>query len=364
MNPSKTIAKSQLPAVAIASLLVLGMLSTAPSQASCEEIGAEVSLEGEAGPVRDTEWKPSFRGSAFTYRNVATAISFARDAEPTYNPYYAMAFTFSPRWWVGDIFNASLDFTILREITESDWTTRDGEAAVSDLRLTLGASDFVTVPVLGIDLGASLGLVAPTSKASQARTMVIGIRPGISLSRTFPVLSGLVLSYGFSATKVFHEATTAQREEPEIAGCVGSAGGCEAYMNTGVRNASWGLSNSFALNLQLVEWLGIGASFAVIHSFLCDQEDTGIVHDEGTGIDAASGDDLGGSGESVRYSMAYGLEVAVKPIPALGIAIGAQTANPQLSPDSTYEKPFFNRYTAIYLDLTLDFGGIATSLRN
>lgn len=344
-------------------ILIAAIVITGVRDVQGSEVEAEVTVAGTAEPVAG-DWKPPFRGSAFTYRNVATAISFSRDAEPTYNPYYAMAFTFSPRWWVGDIFNTSLALTLMRELTNSDWTTEAGETTLSDLQLRIGADRFATIPILGIDIGASLGLLAPTSKASQARTMIMGIKPGLSLSRTFDLLSGVGLSYSFAATKTFHDSTTAQREEPNVAGCIGTTGGCESYMNTGVRNASWGLANSFGMNVQFVEWLGVSASMTLLHSFLYEQGVGDGVVDDGTGLTNQSSDDVGGSGQDIRYVMAYNVEISVSPVPALGVAIGAQTVNPQQSPDSTYETPFFNRYTAVYLDLRLDFGGLATSLKN
>jgi hypothetical protein len=243
----------------------------------------------------------------------------------------------------------------MRELTESDWTTEAGETTVDDLSLGFGASSFATIPVLGIDLGASLRLIAPTSKVSQARTMIIGLRPGLSLSRKFDVLAGINLNYGFSATKTFHESTTSMNEEPNIAGCVGAAGGCDSYMNTGVRNASWGLSNSFGLGIQFVEWLGVSGSVALLHSFLYEQKDASGEYDMSEGVG-------GDGGSDVRYATMYNLEIAATPMPALTIAIGADTYNAQLAPDSTYEKPFFNRYTAIYLDLRLDFAGLVSQL--
>jgi len=36
--------------------------------------------------------------------------------------------------------------------------------------------------------------------------------------------------------------------------------------------------------------------------------------------------------------------------------------NPQLRPDSGYEAPFINRYTTVYLDLTLHVDGLVSQI--
>jgi len=338
----------------IAGLLLLVVVGISPAPRA-EVVSAEVSVEGAVEPdSKKDEWKEPWRGSSFTYRNVATAVSFNKGAELGHNPYYAMSWMFGPRWWLGDVFNASAALSLTRELTHSDWSTYEGETQVSDFVLGAGASRFATIPALDIGISASLKLIAPSSKSSRARTMIVGVKPGFALSRNFDVLSGINLGYSFSATKTFHEATTAQREEPNIAGCVGTAEGCESYMNTGSRNSSWGLYNGFSLGVGFVDWLSMSASFGLLHSFLYKQDDI-----EG---EQMSEWQPGDEDVNTRYTMLYGLELAARPNPAVTVAMGANTANGQLAPDSSYQKPFFNRYTAIYLDLRLDFAGLTSQL--
>lgn len=341
--------------ILIVGVFIVCLIVLAAPVAFAEVVSAEVSVEAEVEPDSEKdEWKEPWRGSSFTYRNVATVVSFKKDAELGHNPYYAMSWMFGPRWWIGDVFNTSASLSLTRELTESDWSTYEGETQVSDFVLGVGASRFATIPALDIGISASLKLIAPTSKSSQARTMIVGVKPGLALSRNFDVLSGINLGYSFSVTKTFHEATTAQREEPNIAGCVGTAEGCESYMNTGARNSSWGLYNGFSLGVGFVDWLSMSANFGLLHSFLYKQDDV-----EG---EQMSEWQPGDEDANVRYMMLYGLELAAQPNPALTVAIGADTANGQLAPDSSYQKPFFNRYTAIYLDLRLDFAGLTSQL--
>jgi hypothetical protein len=57
--------------------------------------------------------------------------------------------------------------------------------------------------------------------------------------------------------------------------------------------------------------------------------------------------------------MSYNGEIYTTPLSFLTIALGFITQNPQLAPDATYEAPFFNRYTAPYLDLRLDVDAVS-----
>lgn len=328
------------------------------------EVKAEVALTDAVEPEKKDGYKAPWRGSSFTYRNAVTALSFKKDADLTYNPYYEMSWSFHPQWWVGDIFNAALDFSLSRELTEADDTTYDDETLMSDLSLTLAASKFATIPVLDIKMSANVVMIGPTSKASQARTLLFGIRPGLSLSRSFDVLAGINLGYSFGISKFFYESTTGQLNDAPISNCATSPGGCEEYQNTGVRNTSWGLSNSFSLGIAFIDQLSLDASFGIKHSFLYEQSvrASDEIVDPGTGATLTTSESPYSNDDDIRYAMVYGLGLSVIPTQALSIGLGAETANPQLKPDSTYEAPFFNRYTVVYLDLTLDIDGLVQQL--
>jgi hypothetical protein len=337
----------------MAGLMLLLLSAASASTAFAEEAKAEVALEDKVEPAKDADaWKPPWRGTSIIYRNAATALSFKKDADLTYNPYYEMSWSFHPMWWVGDVFNVSLDFMLSRELTESDSNTYADETLFGDVSLTLGAAKFATIPGIGIDLSASLGLIAPTSKAAKSKTMLFGLRPGLSLSKSFDVLAGINLGYSFGFSKFFYESTTAQSEETAISNCSTSPGGCEEYQNTGFRNASWGLSNAFSLSIAFIDQLSLDVSFGLKHSFLYEQkEQDPMVEDSEYSND-----------KDIRYGMMYGLGLTATPIPALSIGLGAETGNPQLKADATYERPFFNRNTVVYLDLILSIDGLVTQL--
>jgi hypothetical protein len=293
-----------------------------------------------------------WRGSLMLYRNTASAISLDKSAEPTYNPYFAMTLQLSPRWWFGKYVGLFADADVTRELTDADDTTRAGEWWFGDVRAGV-AGRAPTVPVLGLDVAGKLSLIAPTSKISHARTMILGIRPELSLSRTFPLLSGLTVAYAVQGTRYLHEYTTSQREVPLIPGCASGLGGCDRFVNLGLRNPEWRLANAVALSMDFFPWLGLSADFAVVVDWLYAQKEV---------ADRVSFEPQEGTDQ--RFVMAYSVEVYGKPMPSLGLALGMSTVNPQLKPDSTLQDPFVNRYTTLYFDVRFHIDGFIAQLRN
>ncbi len=303
-------------------------------------------------PRRPLRVKAPYRDSEVIYRNVVSARSFDRDADLTYNPYYAMELELAPVFWLHEKLYAALDVALTRELTDSDKTTKRGETVLEDVFLAFGAPRVWTAPVLKIHLIPSIRFYFPTSKVSRARTLILGIQPRLELRRRFDILRGLILSYRIAFRGNLHEATTAESEAPLVSGAVGSTRSLESFSNLGVRNDRFGISNTFSLELDIKRWLGLRIAVAIIHGFLYDL----TVDDERISYEPQTATD-------VRYWMAYNGELYARPLRYLTVAVGFITENYQLAPDSTYEAPFFNRYTAPYLDLRLDVAALSKQLK-
>ena len=56
----------------------------------------------------------------------------------------------------------------------------------------------------------------------------------------------------------------------------------------------------------------------------------------------------------IQNVSAFDLSLGVEAVRGLDLRLGMSTAGPQLAPDSSYYNPFYNRYSAIYLDLVCD----------
>jgi len=320
--------------------LVLVLVLAQTGHAFADDIG--VTAEQSSSPIR---------GSTLTYRNVGSTISLYKDSELTYNPYYAMELGFSPRWWFTKHLYVRADVEFSRELTNADDSTQSGEVWWSDALGRIGASRILTIPVAGISFSPAVTVIAPTSKISQARTRILGVRPELTVSRTFDLLSGITLSYAVQGTRYFNKYTTSERDLPLIPGCSSSLGGCDEYLNTGARNAKWRLTNLAALSVDFFDWLGVSASAGVVVDYLYpreqDDERVSFVPQEPA---------------EERYVMLYDVELYGRPMPSLGLAVGASTLNPQLAPDSSKEEVFFNRYTTVYFDLTFHIDGFVSQL--
>lgn len=295
--------------------------------------------------------KSPWRGSEIAYRNSVTAISFDASSELTYNPFWGMAVELSPRYSFGDVWSVGASLEIQREITEADDTTRADETQLGDLSVRVGASNFAKIPVVGIDLSASLGFAFPTSLASQGNTMLFSVSPSLRLSRTFDKLNNLTFGYSARFTKAFHEYTTSELASPVVPGCfVGSSGSCDRLLNTGYRNASYRMSNGFDVSIDLTSWLSASADISIIVSWLYDDvDDERVSHVELEPTDE-------------RYAVAADLGLSARWWKPLEVRLGASTFNPQLRSDGERYAPFFNRFTTLYLDLRLDVAALVQDL--
>jgi len=313
-------------------------------------VAGPVLLAVPSGARAQTETPaPSpIRGTQLFFRNIGTAISMDKNAELTYNPYYAMELGFAARWWFWKHLYLLADVDVSREITNADDTTRQGEYWWGDVRGGFGGSA-PPIPWVGIVVSGRVSAYLPTSKLSKARTLLVSLRPELSISRRFDLLHGITLSYGLQVTRNFHEYTTSQRELPLVPGCEGSD--CARFLNFGYRNSAWRLTNLAALSVDFFDWLGISADAAVVVDYLYPSR----AGDERVSYEPQKPTDE-------RYLMVYGLELYGQPMDSLSLAVGAVTANPQLAPDSSLEKPFFNRYTQLYFDVRFNIDGFVAQL--
>ena len=308
-----------------------------------------LTLTTLAGPAAAE--KAPWAGSVFTYRNAATVPSFDKSTDLTYNPYYAMTFSFRPQWSITDILYLNARFSLTQEITHSDFTTDANEVWPSDLGFRFGAANFYTIPVVGIAFSTDLDIVAPTSKSSRARTMLLSLSPGVGISRSFEVLSGISLGYNFRFAYNFHESTTAERESPLIGGCTGGIAGCAQHLNMGLRNSEWRLTHSAFVSFAFTDWVALSASFAVITDYLYPAA-------EDASVSLESQPDQG-----QRDYLSAGAALTFTPVKALNIALGFDTTHPQLAPDSSFRQPVFNRYTMVFIDMTLNIAGLVSQIQ-
>jgi hypothetical protein len=309
------------------------------------------ALEAQTVETQATvEAKRPYRGTSLTYRHTVTTRTFDKSLENTWNPYYAQTVVIAPMWWFGEGFHVSANTLFTREFTQSDSTTDADETLMGDVSMRASAPGLLRVEAAGLSLGVDLAATAPTSKASKARSMMAAVAPGVALNWKGRVLSGLSVSLSTRMTRYFNEFTTSGREAPLIGSCAATIEGCGAFLNTGVRNTEWRLTHGLSVSLSLTEWLSISASQVLSTDWLYGLDDALL-----STLTPQEGQDK-------RFGSAFDVSVGVEAISGLDLRLGMATAGPQLAPDSSYYNPFYNRYTALYLDLVCDLDGVVSLL--
>ena len=312
---------------------------------------------GAAGTVKksavaaDKKLVP-WRGSEVVLRNSFSGVSLDPANDLTYNPYYGMTWSFRPWWWFTKSFYLRAQLDVDQELTNSDITTYDNEALLGDLQLAAGFSNVVMIPKVKIGISFDLILTFPTSKASQARTMVMGIGPGMRVSRSFKVLKGLSVGYGVRVTPTIHRYSTGELDTPLIPGCSVSSGGCDSALNTGLRNQVVRLTHYADFSVKFLSWFGMSLSVGQAIDWLNPLGDS----PEDVSLKQAEPDNQ-------RYLTFFDLQFAFKPHKTFEVALGYSALHPQLAPNSRYYVPFFNRYSAVYLDLKLKIDGLVAAIK-
>jgi len=333
--------------------LVVCLMLVAPEATAGETQDQAAAAEQEQeqqsskfDPFLGSASKKPWRGSQVVYSNTFSLISLDRSAELTYNPNYSMTWSFRPRWWFGDNFflRAALDVT--RELTEADQTTYSDEAWLGDLSVVAGLARLWTIPVVGIDLSGDIAFTFPTSKASQASTLVLAVAPRLRLSKSFPLLKSLILGANLRATPYLHRYTTGELASPRITNCSASEAGCGAFLNSGSRNAFLRLTPSLDATLVIFDWMGVSLAYGWIVDWL---------HSASGGEDVVSW--VPQEPQNQRYYSFFQLNVFFDPTDYLEVGLNLLTYAPQLAPDSSYYNPLFNRYTTLSVDVILRVDG-------
>jgi hypothetical protein len=139
-----------------------------------------------------------FRGSNFGFYQTLTANSFGKGTQLSYNPTYAWLFDLNLLWHFNRRFQLIVNQALQLEITSSELTLHRREPRLTDTSATFGALLLKTKfnPDTQFILNGSVGLLAPTSLVSQAATMTLGTRVGLSSTLSLPkVLQGLGINF-------------------------------------------------------------------------------------------------------------------------------------------------------------------------
>jgi hypothetical protein len=323
------------------------------------DAGADVSLTSSA------ERPSRFRNSTFTYENTFSARPAATDLSAAATFYYAMSYDFRPRLYLSDWAHLRARFLVEQELSNADTTTYLYEPLASDLTLYGYFTDVLDSVTDWVDLGAYVMLTVPTSKASLARTLVLGTTAAIQLAREFDVLAGLGLTYTFEFTKYWNRYTTAVQSAPTLACTPGASMDCDSQINLGARNPSWLFRNNFGISFSPIENLTFSVDvlwYTYLLYPVTEADCLRLYADVVSADPSACPIEPAETNTDLRVSLWYIVEIGYDILPWLNVAVGTSTFNPQLTPDSEYRAPFFNRYTNIYLDININADELVRSI--
>jgi len=284
-------------------------------------------------------------------------VGLLRNAELTWNPTYAVTAMVQPRIWLGDVFNIIGYMDLTRELTNSDWTTYNGEWQLSNMWLIAAATNFWTIPLVDVGLNASLSAQVPTSKIAWGQTMLTNLTANGTAVKAFPLFGKgvLVFGYGLSFSKWFHRFTTGENANSLQEGRCATAQYCGIFASNGVRNPSWGTQNRLFGMLSIISMFGVFLDGRVLTQTLypVSQKDNRV------SFNPANPGGLTPSPDT-RFSTWTQASVFFQPHPAFTASLGISSFHNQLGQDGQYRFPLINRFTQVNLDLTFNLGGAAT----
>jgi len=335
------------------------LLSASPAGAAAtdeyeQSKQAEASISGEAAAPAD---KVPWRNSIFSYENTFSALTLSKGADLSYNPYYAQSLSFRPRYYVRDDISLRLRLDLEIELTQSDETDTTREWELSDMLIDVNyAPTWMVIPYAKVAVNPDLRFTFPTSIRSRGRSLMMGLAPGVAFRRSFDLLKGNYLknigvTYGFRATKYFHEYATAQLAESVCGGLPTDANSPNAdtgCLQTGKYNRSWGFTNSLGFQLAVLEKLSVSGTMMFMNYVMHKGAAKEVVINAGM-------DPITMNETKVNHSAAlwFILDVNYDLYDWLSLSAGISTYHPQLDPESDYYAPFFNRFTAFYFDVTI-----------
>jgi len=290
-----------------------------------------------------------FRGSTFGFSQSISGNSFFKSSQLSYNPSYDWGFALNLVWHFDRTFQLALNQELEVELTDSDTTASRQQVMLSDTMLTFDArllNERVN-PEFRWTVHGSSTLIAPTSLASQAATLVLGTRFGVAAAFTFPkALGGLTLSPSITYLHRWLQKNVPQVEQ-DFPCNAGAESRVLCTQTGGLTNTRLSLTARLGLEVALTEKWGLSAGYS--HSWRrgADLADwTELRTADGAPVVLRDGDR-----NHWRNRSTIDLGVSYMVIPWLGLGLGLSNTFSELGPDGELRPPLKLADTAIGLDV-------------
>jgi hypothetical protein len=348
-NPGTQRAATTLWArLAILLTLLVSLFANAQSAAAISQPGLDDENETSKGPA--------WRGSSLTYGLNASATTFSQAAEPFYNATVGHRLGLLPEWHFNKAFLVRARFFLAQEFTKADETTYKNEVEPSDLMLE-GAYTGWTESHTGLRLSGDVRIALPTSKQSQFASRVFTLGPSVALSRNFNVLAGLSLSYSARFTYRFNRFATGQYKDATITSACADRedADCNFVFSNQRANTMFDILHGASVNLNITDKWSVTGIFLMQRGWIAPLA--------AAPSEFSSSTQLTTTGPRTRDLTTFLLAVNYQAFKAVGFSLGSYTLSPQLTTDSQYYFPLFNRNTSLYLEASFDVEAAVSSLK-
>jgi hypothetical protein len=343
-----------------------------PAPAAQPGIGwnAQADTGVQPTPAPGAEPKPKklpWRGTTFGWDNSATAdtVGIGQDRQSA-NPTYEMSFTLVPRYYIwedsdGPEQSISLRgrLDLVREFTNSDTTTREGEWTFSDLSLFSQYSrNLYKEGDVRTDLGVRLPVLTfPTSKVSANNGTVLGLGAMLIGAQQVPVLGNeyqalqkFTLTGRLGYNHTFTEATTPTNDDlgrvrmgPDGRSLPGDQLSGAAFAE---HNASVDLIGALQLHEKInwTNWFSWRPAWK--YKFERDDQVCGNVL---TGCTTVGN----GTDDSNNFAVVtlFNTELAFEVVPEFEVDVGYANLTLQSAPDGSRRNIFYSPDARVYITL-------------
>lgn len=306
-----------------------------------------------------------FAGSQIFLQNSMSTTTFVQDQQQYANPTIETAAFILPRYTINKDWQLRARTTISYEYTNSDTTQTRNEIRFGDTGLQLF---YRGIPAFaGIKPQIAVGLTAPTSPESRARTMIVSPALSVQLAKSFEKFIGdgeLDLLFIGSYSHPFYTNTTAgiRGDAPYQRQCAGGLG-CSDQL-TGAANAS-----------DILSWSGIIATswgpispalwFNMSHQFVYTFKDQAVPLQPGNPNSSATvNPGRLTDASTVRNATYFSFWVDVEATHWLTAEVGYFMSRNLLRADGTYGNPFFDRNQdmRVYLGANINLDNLAKAI--
>ncbi|MBL0194473.1 MAG: hypothetical protein IPQ09_09690 [Myxococcales bacterium] len=317
-----------------------------------------------ATPAKKEEPKKAKKPRPFAgtqlFTQVATATStFAAGQTQYQNPTTDMTLFFLPRYALSKDWQIRARTTFTYEFTNSDTTTTRNEPRFGDTGLQLF---YRGIPAFaGIKPQVAVGLTAPTSPESRARTMIVTPALTVQLFKSFELpREGELDVIGFATYShpLYSNTTGGIRGDfPYKRACFGAGAGCDDQLG-GSANASDILSWSAIVSVTYGKF-SPAFWFNLSHQFLYKFSPENDV-DATRGLTAQRLSDPTTVRNGTYFSFWLDYEANSWLTPEIGYYMGRST----LRADGTFGNPFFDRYQdmRVYLGANINIDNLEKAI--